>query len=229
MSERRPYLRAQSRYWWVKPPYRAYTLRELCGVVLAAYAAILLIGLICLASGPEAYETYRRSLASLWSLLIHLVLLAAALWHVWTWFQILPKTITSAELQATMEGFTRQLGVKCVFCHVPDQYEKDDRPHKAEARRMIRLVLDLKVKKAEFFSKGTEDATLNPDTMDERRGGWGGLLALFRLIHRGHRTGFVQARGGKLFDPDEFPFLEGRAAKDEPAPVDPVVPAGPQA
>lgn len=75
--------------------------------------------------------------------------------------QILPKTMTSAELQATMEGFTRQLGVKCVFCHVPDQYEKDDRPHKAEARRMIRLVLDLKVKKAEFFSKGTEDATLN--------------------------------------------------------------------
>ncbi len=43
------------------------------------------------------------------------------------------------------------------------------------------------------------------------------MLALFRLIHKGHKTGFVQARGGKLFDPDEFPFLEGRAAKDEPA------------
>ncbi len=27
----------------------------------------------------------------------------------------------------------------------------------------------------------------------------------------------MQARGGKLFDPDEFPFLEGRASKDEPA------------
>ena len=58
----------------------------------------------------------------------------------------------------------------------------------------------------------TEDATLNPDTMDERCGSWGRLLALFRMIH-GHRTGFVQARGGKLFDPDDFPFLEGRAAK----------------
>jgi len=53
--------------------------------------------------------------------------------------------------------------------------------------------------------------------MDERRGGWGRFLALFRLIHRGHKTGFVQARGGKLFDPDEFPFLEGRATKDAPA------------
>lgn len=66
-----------------------------------------------------------------------------------------------------------------------------------------------------LYAQLTEDATLNPDTMDERRGGWGGLLALFRMIHKGHRTGFVQARGGKLFDPDEFPFLEGRAAKDD--------------
>jgi hypothetical protein len=41
------------------------------------------------------------------------------------------------------------------------------------------------------------------------------LLALFRLIHKGHKTHFVQARGGKLFDPDEFPFLEGRATKED--------------
>ena len=51
--------------------------------------------------------------------------------------------------------------------------------------------------------------------MDERRGGWGRLLALFRLIHKGHSTHFVQARGGKLFDRDEFPFLEGRGTKEE--------------
>ena len=46
--------------------------------------------------------------------------------------------------------------------------------------------------------------------MDERVGGWGQLLALFRLIHSGHHSAFIQSRGGKLFDPDEFPFLEGR-------------------
>ena len=68
-----------------------------------------------------------------------------------------------------------------------------------------------------LYATLVEDAALNPDTMDERRGGWGRLLALFRLIHSGHSTHFVQARGGKLFDPDEFPFLEGRATKDEPA------------
>jgi N-6 DNA Methylase len=62
-----------------------------------------------------------------------------------------------------------------------------------------------------LYEKLTEDAALNPDTMDERRGAWGRLLALFRLIHGGHRSHFVQARGGKLFDPGQFPFLEGRA------------------
>jgi hypothetical protein len=62
-----------------------------------------------------------------------------------------------------------------------------------------------------LYAKLTEDAALNPDTMDERYGGWGRLLALFKLIHKGHRSHFVQARGGKLFDPDQFPYLEGRA------------------
>jgi hypothetical protein len=67
-----------------------------------------------------------------------------------------------------------------------------------------------------LYARLAVDAALNPDTMDERRGGWGQLLALFRLIHQGHPSHFVQARGGKLFDPDEFPFLEGRKNKDDP-------------
>ena len=62
-----------------------------------------------------------------------------------------------------------------------------------------------------LYARLVEDAAHNPDTMDERRGGWGQLLALFRLIHKGHPSHFVQARGGKLFDPEQFPFLEGRA------------------
>ncbi len=37
-----------------------------------------------------------------------------------------------------------------------------------------------------LYAELAEDAALNPDTMDERRGGWGRLLALFRLIHGGH-------------------------------------------
>jgi hypothetical protein len=73
-----------------------------------------------------------------------------------------------------------------------------------------------------LYGKLTEDAALNPDTMDERRGGWGRLLALFRLIHKGHKSHFVQARGGKLFDSDVFPFLEGRGTPADPPQVLPV-------
>jgi hypothetical protein len=73
-----------------------------------------------------------------------------------------------------------------------------------------------------LYAQLVEDAALNPDTMDERRGGWGRLLALFRLIHRGHKSGLVQARGGKLFDADAFPFLEGRERVEDAPRVLPV-------
>lgn len=57
-----------------------------------------------------------------------------------------------------------------------------------------------------------EDAGRHPDTMGQRFGAWGQLLALFRLIHDGASAGTLQmpARHGELFDPDRFPFLEGR-------------------
>lgn len=61
------------------------------------------------------------------------------------------------------------------------------------------------------------DAALYPDTMDDRIGGWGRMLALFRLIHGG-KGDWIAARGGNLFDPDAFLFLEGRAGTgDEPS------------
>jgi len=65
-----------------------------------------------------------------------------------------------------------------------------------------------------LHAKLLDDSARNPDTMDERLGAWGRLLALFRLVHAGDRTGWITGRGGKLFDPDAFPFLEGRT---EPA------------
>ncbi|MCU0882851.1 MAG: N-6 DNA methylase, partial [Hyphomonadaceae bacterium] len=64
----------------------------------------------------------------------------------------------------------------------------------------------------------TNDQALFPDTMDERRGGWGQLLALFRLIHGGLGD-WITPRGGKIFDPDVFPFLEGRTSPDQPPQV----------
>ena len=63
-----------------------------------------------------------------------------------------------------------------------------------------------------LFARLRADAAAWPDTMDQRFGAWAQLLSLFRLIHGGGRhvgLSFV-ARKGTLFDPDRFPFLEGR-------------------
>jgi hypothetical protein len=65
-----------------------------------------------------------------------------------------------------------------------------------------------------------DDAAHHPDTMDERRGAWSRLLALFRLMHRGDPTGWIRGRGGKLFDPEAFPFLQGQDNRsDQPSPA----------
>jgi Eco57I restriction-modification methylase/MmeI, target recognition domain/MmeI, N-terminal domain len=66
---------------------------------------------------------------------------------------------------------------------------------------------------AGLFERLREDESRYPDTMDARFGAWAQLLALFRLIHDGGGHGALRfvARHGRLFDPDAYPFLEGRS------------------
>ncbi len=66
---------------------------------------------------------------------------------------------------------------------------------------------------AALHERLTGDAALHPDTMGQRYGAWAQLLTLFRMIHGGARAaGFrLPIRRGVLFDPDRYPFLEGRA------------------
>jgi hypothetical protein len=65
--------------------------------------------------------------------------------------QVLDKNITKDELKKTMNEFAEQLGVKCTFCHIPDQFEKDDRKHKLDARKMIKLVQHMRANRADYF------------------------------------------------------------------------------
>lgn len=61
------------------------------------------------------------------------------------------------------------------------------------------------------------------DVLERRFDAWARLLALFRALHGGiaHEDLRLPAYGGTLFDPDRYPFLEGRAAgtswRDTPA------------
>ncbi|MDE0268960.1 MAG: hypothetical protein OXI96_07995 [Acidimicrobiaceae bacterium] len=54
----------------------------------------------------------------------------------------------------------------------------------------------------------------NPEALETRTTAWHRLLATSRALHSGvhHHDLSVPAYGGSLFDPDRFPFLEGRAA-----------------
>ena len=92
MSESRPYRRPmQPDWWWAPGPYRAYTIREASGVAVAIYGLVLFLGLLCLALGP-GLRRLLGFLRSPVSLLLHLILLAAVVYHVKTWFETLPKT-----------------------------------------------------------------------------------------------------------------------------------------
>ena len=67
------------------------------------------------------------------------------------------------------------------------------------------------------------------EILERRRSAWSRLLAVFRAVYGGidHPTLRLPAMGGSLFDPDRFPFLEGRLAGTtwrrhpaEPLPID---------
>ena len=57
--------------------------------------------------------------------------------------QVLPKTMTQQEVVAMMRTFQSGLGVMCDHCHVGGQADraKDDKPEKATARKMIKMMM----------------------------------------------------------------------------------------
>ena len=64
-----------------------------------------------------------------------------------------------------------------------------------------------------LYERLREDESSYPDTMDQRYGAWAWLLSLVRLVYDGGGSteAYLPARHGQLFDPDEYPFLEGRS------------------
>jgi len=80
--------------WWKKNPYFVeYMVHEGTALFVAAYALILLAGLFALARGEAAWNAFAAFLRSPPSLLLHGVLLLGFLYHTWTWFNIMPRTL----------------------------------------------------------------------------------------------------------------------------------------
>jgi hypothetical protein len=65
--------------------------------------------------------------------------------------KVLPKDSTRQRVMATMNGFTRALGVKCDHCHAQGDFAKDEKPEKEVARAMLKMVMNLRQNATEFF------------------------------------------------------------------------------
>ena len=98
MTYLRTYVRPMNGWWRRNPFYVWYMAREATAVIVAAYAFVLLVGLACLARGRAAYEAWRAALDTPAALAFHALVLAAFVYHAWTWFAVMPKTMPDVML-----------------------------------------------------------------------------------------------------------------------------------
>jgi fumarate reductase subunit C len=89
----RPFVRPMQGWWRRDPFFMRYMARETTAFAVAAYAAILTVGVVRLAQGEAAWNGWLAALKSPWSLLVHAVLLVAMVVHARSWFEIMPKTM----------------------------------------------------------------------------------------------------------------------------------------
>lgn len=80
---------------------------------------------------------------------------------------VLPTDISDKKLDSLMQSYTVALGVNCNFCHkaqknMPDslEYASDENPMKANARKMISMVININTTYF-YFDKKTEPLYLN--------------------------------------------------------------------
>jgi fumarate reductase subunit C len=80
--------------WWRRDPFFVrYMIREATAVPVVVYAVVLLVGVVRLAQGEAAYEDWLEALRSPFSIVFHVGLLVGFVYHTWSWFRIMPKTM----------------------------------------------------------------------------------------------------------------------------------------
>jgi len=85
------YIRPMSGWWLKNPFYIKYMVREATSVLVGIYAVVLLEGLMALAEGETAFNTWLSAMHGPLAVIFHLFALAAALYHTVTWFAVAPK------------------------------------------------------------------------------------------------------------------------------------------
>ena len=92
-AARRPYVRPMQGWWRRDPFFVHYMVREATAVAVGAYAIVLTVGIVRLAQGETAWNGWLDMLRTPWAMLLHVVVLAAMIYHAYSWFDIMPKTM----------------------------------------------------------------------------------------------------------------------------------------
>lgn len=74
------------------------------------------------------------------------------------------KGVPAGRVLRAMGSFTRALGVNCAHCHVPREWEKDDKPTKDIARGMIRMVGAINTEQLKSIPNLRPEATVSCST-----------------------------------------------------------------
>lgn len=87
--------------WLERKGYALFMARELTAVFVGAYAIFLLVLAYRASQGPEAFIAFAQGLKSPVSIILHVITLAAVLYHSLTWFD------TGARVKALWRGEER--------------------------------------------------------------------------------------------------------------------------
>ena len=91
----RPYLRPLPKTSWFlrQPRYMRYMAREVTCIFIGAYTILLIVALMRLSQGPDAFQAFLNALRSPLGVLFNLVVLVAAVYHSTSWFNVTPQAM----------------------------------------------------------------------------------------------------------------------------------------
>ncbi|MFZ1643064.1 MAG: fumarate reductase subunit C [Candidatus Contendobacter sp.] len=91
----KPYVREVSKTTWFlsHPRYKRYMAREVTCIFIGAYTILLIVALMRLSQGPDAFQAFLNALRSPLGVLFNLAVLVAAVYHSTSWFNVTPQAM----------------------------------------------------------------------------------------------------------------------------------------
>jgi succinate dehydrogenase subunit C len=83
------YVAPTPRFWWIRTaPFRRFVIRELTSVFVGLFSVVLLLFLLALSRGEQAYQGFLDWLTQPGTVVLHVITLVAVLYHTVTSIQL---------------------------------------------------------------------------------------------------------------------------------------------